>query len=212
MIDMGVQTLPRRKSVLRKQLAFELKSYLGRRFFRNVAPLGDYLHIGCGQNILAGFTNVDFYSHRSRARVFGHDLRYPLPFQDGQFAGAFSEHALEHLRPNDGTRLLKEIHRVLQDGAVFRCVVPDLGAYVRFYRGEQLPGFEQFATGCEAIEALTQQHGHLSVWDEELLGRALLASGFRAAVRQEYRVGQNPELLHDQEIRRWESLYMEAVK
>ncbi|HEX3537315.1 MAG TPA: methyltransferase domain-containing protein [Stellaceae bacterium] len=202
----------RRVSPLRKQLNFELKSCLGRRFFRNSASIEDYLHVGCGQNILAGFTNLDFYSHRSKARVFGHDLRYPLPFADGRFAGALSEHTLEHFRPEHASSLLKEIYRVLRPGAVFRCIVPDLGIYMRFYSQGALPGFEGFGSGCEAIRSLTQSHGHLSVWDEELLRRTLSEVGFRQIQRCDYRVGNNPDLLKDQERHRWESLYMEAVK
>lgn len=201
-----------RKSRAWKATLFEIKSLNGRWFFRNRAPLGRYLHVGCGQNVLPDFTNLDFYSHRARDHVFGHDLRYPLPFTDGRFAGAFSEHTLEHLSPGDAFNLLKEIHRVLRPGAIFRCAVPDLGLYVQFYNGERVPGFEMFRSGAEAIAYLTQEHGHLSVWDEVQLACKLTDAGFTRAARRRFRTGANPDLLQDQTAREFETLYMEAVR
>ena len=201
-----------RKSNLRKTVNFELKSLKCRLFFRNVAKIEKYLHVGCGQNILAGFTNLDFYTNRDRERVFGHDLRYPLPFADEQFAGAFSEHTIEHFSPADALNLLREIHRVLQPGAIFRCVLPDLALFIRYYNGEKLPGFYEFTGGCEAIWFLAQNHGHLSVWDEPFLRERLRDVGFVDIVKRAYRDGEQADLVQDHESHRFDSLYMEAKK
>ena len=87
-----------------------------------------------------------------RAKHLGHDLRRPLPFADGAFEGAFSEHTLEHLTAADAVALLRDVHRVMRPGAVFRVAVPDLDQYVRFYNGTNpSPEFAQFQNGCEAI-------------------------------------------------------------
>ena len=201
-----------KKSPLRKFIQFELDSLKCRYFFRNTVKIEPYINIGCGPNILPGFTNVDFYSSRNRDRVFGHDLRYPFPFPDAVFEGAFSEHVLEHLNPEDAQALLQEIYRILKPGSVFRCIVPDLETYLRFYAGERLEGFEQFGSGCEALSVLAYGHGHQALWDAAKLERQLREAGFGEVSRQLYREGRDAALLQDQETRKWDSLYMEAVK
>ncbi len=195
---------------------FELKSWLGRRLYRARPATERYLHVGCGANVLPGFENLDFYSLRRREwtrRIVSHDLRFPLPYPEKSFAGAYSEHCLEHLYPDQALRLLGELHRVLKPSAVFRCVVPDLGKYIDFYNGKPVdPEFARFRSGCEAIWSLTQNWGHLSVWDAPMLIGELRAAGFTEAGQRRFGEGRNAELLVDSSERRWESVYVEAVR
>ena len=108
---------------------------------------------------------------------------------------------------------MSEIHRVLAPGAIFRCAVPDLEKYVDFYMGREVDKeFRKFRSGCEAIWSLTQNWGHLSVWDFEMLEEKLLAAGFSNVEKRAYRSGSNPDLLVDLEARKWETLYLEATK
>ena len=58
----------------------------------------------------------------------------------------------------------------------------------------------------------TQNWGHLSVWDAAMLTKTLREAGFAEAQQSNYREGRNPELLLDQPERRWETLYVEAVR
>jgi len=201
---------------LKQFLRFELKSLVGRLLSQKIrTPTAPLLQIGSGINPLGGFENVDFYSTRfwRPTRHVGHDLRFPLPYRDKTFSGAFSEHTLEHLYPSQAIQLLKEIHRVLVPGAIFRCAVPDLRKYMEFYQGK-LPNkeFSQFHSGCEAIWSLTQNWDHLSVWDAEMLGNKLLEAGFSEVKQRNYREGANTDLLQDLEYRKWETLYVEAVR
>jgi SAM-dependent methyltransferase len=199
-------------------LLFELKSWLGRTMgraiYRTRPPTSRYLHVGSGFNILPNFENLDFYSWGERAKpVRRHDLRYPLPYADAIFEGAYSEHCIEHLYPNHALQLFRGVHRVLKPGAVFRCAVPDLEQYVHFYVGKPVdPAFSMFQSGCEAIWSLTQNWGHISVWDSKMLISKLREAGFSEIYQTSFRQGRNPDLLVDKDERRWESLYVEAIR
>lgn len=196
-------------------ILFELKSSLGRMFSkshrRSDKPL---IQIGSGLNHRAGFENIDFYAFRFwKIKHVSHDLRFRLPYDDDCFLGAYSEHTLEHLQPGYALFVMKEVLRVLKKGAVFRISVPDLGKYVSFYNGEKdLAGFERFSSGYEAIWSLTQNYAHQSVWDFNGLSQALRDAGFQDVRQCDYRSGLDARLLIDQEDRKWESLYVEAVK
>jgi predicted SAM-dependent methyltransferase len=201
------------QETLVRHLKFEAKSLIGRLVRRRPVPLEKYLNLGCGPHVLDGFTNLDFFMFRRPvAGRMEHDLRYPLPFPDNQFAGVFSEHTLEHLYASEAVRLLGEVRRVLAPGGIFRCIVPDLGKFVRYYCGEKLEGFDEFENGCEAIWSLTQHYGHRSVWDVPMLSNRLNRAGFARIRPCNYREGADESLLVDQPHRRWASLYLEASK
>jgi SAM-dependent methyltransferase len=197
-------------------LWFELKSLIGRAFVKPKAPGRKYLNVGSGTDVSDTFENLDFYfsgpRHGPRA-IVGHDLRRPLPYDDETFEGAYSEHALEHLFPNDANQLLREVRRVLKPGSIFRCAVPDLQKYVDFYLGKNVdPEFAKFRSGREAIWSLTQNWGHLSVWDSKSLVQASLDAGFSSATPKDFREGANPDLLVDRLDRKWETFYVEATR
>jgi SAM-dependent methyltransferase len=194
---------------------FEARAVLGRAVSpRRRQPAEPLLQVGSGMNPLSGFVNLDFYfASRGRKDHTGHDLRRPLPYADGAFEGAYSEHTLEHMYPPEALALLREVARVLKPGGVFRVSVPDLAKYVAFYEGRSPhPQFGMFRSGCEAFWNLTQNHLHRSVWDADMLKRQLLACGFSRAEQRPFRDGADPRLLVDLEERTWESLYVEGVR
>lgn len=197
-----------------KPIRFEVKSMIGRFIYpKKNKPSNLLIHIGCGQNILEGFDNIDFYDFKIfGSNLIGHDLRFPLPFEDDSYEGALSEHTLEHLYPRDAVNLLKEIRRILKKGSIFRIVVPNLKAYVNFYNGI-IPNseFNKFENGCEAIWNLTQNWGHISCWDSKMLISQLINAGFTSAYEMAYLEGANKRLLKDSPNRQWESLYIEAI-
>lgn len=207
---------------LRGLFLFEITSLIGRLCLNKKPPLGrdkNYLNLGCGASKFEGWVNADFFKigrlwkNNSHLPDWEVDLRFPLNCNDNVWDGVFSEHVLEHLYPNQVLALLKELYRTMKQGAWIRLSVPDLAKHINYYNGEKgNEVFDIFPTGCEAIFSLTQNWGHRSVWDYELLKRLLEDSGFSNIKSVEYREGTDQNLLKDSEDRRPASLYIEARK
>lgn len=204
-------------------LKVELQSLLGRLFFRFKPKLSDknYLNLCCGKNAYPNWVNVDFYfskslhfwrpkSSRPNWRV---DIRYALKCPDNVIDGIFSEHTLEHINHANARRLLRELFRIMKPGAYIRIGVPDLEKYINYYHNRELSGFEnRFKSGAEAIANITQNWYHLSVWDSELLERELRDAGFTNFMKCDFQQGRCQELLKDDILHLWETLYVEAQK
>lgn len=199
---------------LNKYLKFEVTSFLKRLFgSKKILTNKKYIQLGCGlHDVKKNFINLDFYDDAKSNIVFS-DFRYPLRFENDFFFGAFSEHALEHLNSSDSIKFLSEVYRILIEDSVFRIVVPDLDLYIKFYNKQTSNIlFKNFTNGCEAIWSLTQNYGHLSVWNFEMLEFQLKKIGFRKIYQKNYKEGINPDLIIDKEGRELESLYIEAIK
>lgn len=89
------------------------------------------LNVGCGSHFHNDWTNLDLIS--DDPRVICHDLSTGLPFSDNCFDAVYHSHVLEHLKPNDGVKLLQECLRVLKPGGIARVVVPDLERIAKLY-------------------------------------------------------------------------------
>jgi predicted SAM-dependent methyltransferase len=208
-------------------LFFELNGKIGKLFFKhksninkkkNLSPL--LLDIGAGRHYTEGWVHLDFYITRLRKfwkPYTGYrpdieaDLREPLNCDDNIVDGIYSGHTLEHLFPNHANQLLEECYRVLKPGAWLRINVPDLKRAIDFYNGDiELPHFKYKA---EAMGHLTQNHGHASVWDEELLTNTLKAIGFVEVREVEFgEEGTDKRLIKEEAYRKDESLVVEARK
>jgi hypothetical protein len=115
--------------------------------------------------------------------------------------------------PDQVFNLLQEIHRTMKSQAWLRITVPDLQKYVDYYERRIVnPVFSRWPTGCEAIHSLTQNHRHLSVWDEQLLARFLKNAGFINIQKVAFQEGNDRRICLDQAVRQYETLYMEAQK
>jgi len=94
------------------------------------------LNLGCGERVVDGAVNVDFYAKHADVR---HDLnRYPYPFADGAFDEIHAWNVIEHL--DDVIAAVHEIHRIGADGCLVRIRVP------------------HFRSAC-LYEDLTHRHG-----------------------------------------------------
>jgi predicted SAM-dependent methyltransferase len=62
-----------------------------------------------------------------------YDIRRPLPFPDDTFDAVYALHIIEHLTPEEASRFVAEIFRVLRAGGIFRVSTPDLESAVRAY-------------------------------------------------------------------------------
>jgi predicted SAM-dependent methyltransferase len=90
-----------------------------------------YLNLGCGKQFHEDWVNLDLES--SDPTVIKHDLAHGVPFQTGTFDAVYHSHVLEHLKPEQGERLIEECFRVLKPGGILRVVVPDLERIALLY-------------------------------------------------------------------------------
>lgn len=207
-------------------LIFEIKSWIGRNVLKNRSQITStneplLLDLGAGANFKEGWTHVDFYripirkfwkSNPTRQKPeVETDLRYPLNCSDNIVDGVYSGHTLEHLYPNHAYNLLKEIFRVLKPGSWLRINVPDLKRAIDFYNGKiDIPKYKYKA---EAIANVTQNWGHHSAWDQELLSVALELQGFINIKEVEFGVeGTDKRLIKEEEVRKDGTLVIEAQK
>jgi len=215
---------------LQSLLFFEAKSFFCRSFYRvnhKKLELYRYANIGSGvRELHSDFVNIDFfYSKLALKEFFGieekhkngfvqADLRFSLPFPKNRFEGIFSEHALEHLYPNEAFNLLCEIHRVLAPGGVFRITLPDFQKSASDYINNSLnsdPWSVDFRSKGEQINKV-MKWGHKALYDAEFLIYLLKVIGFVDVRETTFREGLNPDLLIDKEIRKPCTFYVEAVK
>lgn len=214
----------------RSLLLFEINSLIGRKFFYNStsrfvinkSPI--LVDIGVGANYTDGWIHVDFYRSRickpwnirkawwpQRKPEVETDLRYPLNCDDSVVDGVYSGHTLEHLYPRHAYQLLSEIYRILKPACWLRINVPDLKRAVDIYNGKIQS--DKFSYGAEAISLYTQDSGHHSAWDEELLSKALEICGFINIRKVAYGTeGTDKRLIKEQEVRKEVTLVIEAQK
>jgi len=191
---------------------YECAGWLGRTFFCRKPPAKSrLLHLGCGNVYLDNFVNADYYYLRwlpfVKKQLFVDwllDLRYKFNCPDNYWEGVFTEHTLEHLHYSDCLKLFKELHRTMKTGAWIRICVPGLDETL------SLPLLN--TTRAEQIYHLTQDYGHVSVWDADLMFEILLDAGFKTMHKASYLNGIDKRLICDSEERLVGSLYIEVQK
>jgi SAM-dependent methyltransferase len=88
------------------------------------------LNLGCGSNIQKGWINLD--KSKIRGVDIAHDLdKYPWPFPSSYFEEIYSSDVIEHL--DDLFRAMQEIHRISENGAKVRLIVPYWHSSAAFY-------------------------------------------------------------------------------
>jgi predicted SAM-dependent methyltransferase len=211
---------------LKSQLYFEIISWLGRHFRKRKGKIKKtssplLLDIGAGTNYKKGWTHLDFFTIRVKfwkkstypnKPEVETDLRYPLDCDNNIVDGIYSSHTLEHLYPDQAYRLLNEMNRILKPSGWIRIAVPDLKKCIDFYNGKEVPGFN-YTYKAEAICHYTQNWGHHSSWDAELLTKALELNNFINIKEVEFgKEGSDPRLIKEEEVRKYETLVLEAQK
>lgn len=186
------------------------------------------LNVGCGGNTHPEFVNLD-YAWRPGMDVCW-DITRGIPLDDGSMDGIYSEHCLEHIEHEQCVVVLREFFRVLVPGGVVRIVVPHGGLYLDLYakarsgspvsfpyvgpEGERdrLEDSRYGFTPMMAVNRIFRGYGHLFAYDYDTLAGFLAAAGFSDIREACFGEGRMTSLLIDSELRRPQSLYVEAAK
>ncbi len=79
------------------------------------------LNLGCGQNILKDYVNLDAMKLDGVDVI--HDLeKFPWPFKDNTFDEVYTSHTLEHL--TDLVKVMTELRRICKNNARLKIILP----------------------------------------------------------------------------------------
>ncbi|MDQ2082034.1 WcaI family glycosyltransferase [Xanthobacteraceae bacterium Astr-EGSB] len=171
-----------------------------------------YVQFGCGWSAPSGWSNYDCSPsvRLERLPLIGRFLRinenrFPdavrlgdivkgLPIADGEAAGVYASHVLEHLSFKDFYLAIRNAKRLLRAGGIFRLVVPDLESRAKYYisqleagaalancqfmRTTYLGAEERPRTFRERIRAELGNSKHLWMWDFPSISFSLSEAGF----------------------------------
>jgi len=90
-----------------------------------------YINLGCGSRCHPAWINIDIAP--CGPGVIAHDLSRGIPLADNSCDVVYHSHLVEHLRPEDALRFMKECYRVLKAGGILRVATPDLERICRLY-------------------------------------------------------------------------------
>jgi predicted SAM-dependent methyltransferase len=148
------------------------------------------LHIGCGQQAIPGWINIDNQGLPGVDQVL--DVRKGLPF--AEVAAIYAEHFLEHLALEDGLAFLAECRRVLKPDGVLRLSTPNLEwVLTTHYRWRDVTP-ENRLDDCMKLNRAFQGWGHRFLYNRETLEAAVRAAGFARGSFFKYGESDNAEL------------------
>jgi predicted SAM-dependent methyltransferase len=202
-------------------------------YFNGVAPEKRCLSIGSGLNVIDGWLCTDPVPVRRATVYLDATRRWPMP--SASFRYIACEHMIEHVPYEAGLQVISEAHRVLQRDGVLRISTPnldvirllpdsddpDVQGYIRWFNrsfGSAAQRADE-ASPVHALNLVMHEFGHVYLYDEDTLRRALTRAGFRQVVRCEPRMSRHAELigvdLHPDQVgdlpNRVESLILEAT-
>jgi predicted SAM-dependent methyltransferase len=159
------------------------------------APGPKKLHLGCGNHILEGWLNSDFFPYTEN--VMRLDVTRRFPFDDRTFDYVFSEHMIEHIPHAQGQHMIDESFRVLKPGGRIRISTPDLAFLVALYQPDKTELQRRyirwsaeankpnvaFAMDTYVINNFVRDWGHQFIYDEKALRASFERAGFQEIVR-----------------------------
>lgn len=133
------------------------------------------LHIGCGPQALAGWTNVDNRPYPGVDRIL--DVTIGLPYSDVEYL--FAEHLIEHLAYDDALNFLRECRRVLAPDGVLRLSTPNLDWVLRTqYLPELWKCDDDAVRDCFVLNRAFKGWGHQFLYNRQSLAATLRLAGF----------------------------------
>lgn len=207
--------------------------------------MNEYIQFGCGLCAPPGWHNFDV-SPTLRlqrlpligSRLHGKNLSFfpvsaeygdivqGLPVPVNSCRAVYCSHVLEHLALDDLRTSLKNVYSYLQEGGVFRLVVPDLEILARTYLTSREPDaslvfMEQACLGKRTrprtlrafVRDWVGNSSHLWMWDFKSMSAELSKVGFRRTRRAELGDSADPRFNDVEEGDRWKDcLGMECVR
>lgn len=148
------------------------------------------LHIGCGQQSLPGWINIDNQGLPGVDQVL--DVRRGLPFRG--VAAIYAEHFLEHLSLDEGLAFLRECRRVLLPDGVLRLSTPNLDwVLTTHYRWRDVTP-EDRREDCMRLNRAFHGWGHQFLYNAPMLESAIRAAGFARVAAHAYGRSDTPGL------------------
>ena len=159
------------------------------------------LHIGCGQQAIPGWINIDNQGLPGVDQVL--DVRAGLPFAG--VSSIYAEHFLEHLTLDEGLGLLAECRRVLRPDGVLRLSTPNLDWVLatHYKTAGDWPDDER-RTDCLRLNRAFHGWGHQFLYNLPMLVGALRSAGFARVVPQRYAESSRAELAGLERHETWE--------
>jgi predicted SAM-dependent methyltransferase len=147
------------------------------------------LHIGCGQQAMSGWVNIDNQALPGVDRVL--DVREGLPFRGA--AAIYAEHFLEHIPFEDALTFLRECRRALADSGILRLSTPNLDwVFVTHYPSFPSGSGREKVRDCLQLNQAFHAWGHQFLYNGSMLEAALKAAGFAKVVFQRYGESEIP--------------------
>jgi predicted SAM-dependent methyltransferase len=203
-------------SVDRRLMRKQLLVRLGVAGASRKKPRAKFLNVGSGPNAIqtGDWYNIDGFYPSADLNC---DAARKLPFPDNRFEGIFAEHIFEHFTPSQARTFLGHCRRILKPGGIIRLIVPDGELYIKNYFDDRDCMLKhrsgRFRTRMEVInEVFRRGYEHQYTYDYETLALYLTEAGFVDVRREKLKTGAIPDLLVDQELREFESLFVEAAK
>ncbi len=158
------------------------------------------LHIGCGQQAIPGWINVDNQSLPGVDRVL--DVRGGLPFSGVE--AIYAEHFLEHLSFEDALAFLVECRRVLAPEGALRLSTPNLDwVLTTHYRWDGVADADRMSD-CVRLNRAFHGWGHQFLYNQPALSAALRSAGFARVTFHRYGESERAELRGLERHETWE--------
>jgi len=143
------------------------------------------LHLGCGEQVIDGFINVDFLPHDDRVLEWDLLDYWPKDIKDSIDA-AFSEDVMEHFFLLEQMYIFCSMNCALRRDGVYRVLMPNLDSLVescQTFSVEKHVFYSEgqgITTGADALNAGLRFSGHRWLHNQESLSRAATICGFAA--------------------------------
>jgi SAM-dependent methyltransferase len=192
------------------------------------------INIGSGLSGIPGWLNLDNSPTITLSRipvanrllktpawprdVQRYDVRKGLRFADRSVRYIYSSHTFEHFTDAEALAIAKECFRVLAPEGILRIVVPDLALIVQEYLADPSPKAAQnflsrLSLNHSIHDVIHPGSNHSQMFDGKALVHLLREAGFEQPEVLSFGKSAIPEIAQlDLEVRRGESLYVEACK